>query len=139
MVRHSCTRTHLERKLLFRRINTSFLWVQLLKKANIFQIEQTKEDVLFNPAGFYTFRSRFTEKFNAVFLYYPPGIKNNLHSHEDLETIYFIANGEGWVTGGEEQELLKKGDLVYIPKNTKHQVANRGEGSLVILEVTLQY
>jgi mannose-6-phosphate isomerase-like protein (cupin superfamily) len=113
--------------------------VQYLKKTNILQIEQTKEGVLFNPAGFYTFRSRFTEKFNAVFLYYPPGIKNNPHSHEDLETIYFIVEGEGWVTVGEEQELLKKGDLVFIPKNTKHQVANRGKGSLALLEVTLQY
>ena len=82
--------------------------------------------------------NKFTDKGNVVFIYYPPGVRNELHSHEDFETVYYIVEGEGLVTIGEEKELLKKGDLVFTPRKTKHQVVNQGKETLIILEVTFR-
>jgi mannose-6-phosphate isomerase-like protein (cupin superfamily) len=108
----------------------------ILKKANIFQVGKTKDGVITNPAGFLTCTNTFTDKGNVVFLYYPPGTRNELHSHENFETIYYIVEGESLVTIGEEKELLKKGDVVFTPRKTKHQVVNQGKETLTILEVT---
>jgi len=109
-----------------------------LKKVNIFQVGETKEGVIVNPAGFLMRINRFTDKGNVVFLYYPPGTKNELHAHEDMETIYYIVEGEGLVTIGEEKELLKQGDVVFTPRRTKHQVVNQGKETLIIYEVTFK-
>ena len=110
-----------------------------MKKLNIFQVGETKEGTITNPAGFFLRTNIFTEKGNVVFIYYPPGTKNKLHRHEDLETIYYIVEGEGLVTIGEERELLKKGDLVFTPRKTEHQVVNQGKKQLIMLEVTFKH
>jgi len=82
--------------------------------------------------------NKFTERGNVVFLYYPPGSRNELHSHGDLESIYYIAGGEGLVTIGEEKMLLRAGDVVFTPRNTKHQVVNSGKEMLIIFEVAIK-
>ncbi|RLI34341.1 hypothetical protein DRO55_06620 [Candidatus Bathyarchaeota archaeon] len=110
-----------------------------MERVNIFEVGRTKEGVIENPAGFFMKVNKFTEKGNVVFIYYPPGTGNELHSHEDLETVYYIVKGKGLVTIGDETELLKEGDVVFTPRNVKHQVVNDGDEELIILEVTFKY
>lgn len=42
--------------------------------------------------------------------------------HDDEEELYFIIGGVGRLTLGEEVSEVKTGDVVYIPRNTFHQV-----------------
>lgn len=42
--------------------------------------------------------------------------------HDDEEEIYFVIGGVGRLTLGEEVHDVKTGDVVYIPRNTFHQV-----------------
>lgn len=42
--------------------------------------------------------------------------------HDDEEEIYFVISGVGRMTLGEEVSKVKAGDVVYIPRNTFHQV-----------------
>ncbi|MDR2904009.1 MAG: cupin domain-containing protein [Clostridiales bacterium] len=55
------------------------------------------------------------------------------HSHTDVEEVLFILKGEGqaWVDG--EIGRFKKGDAVFFPANSKHQVKNTGDFDLVAL------
>jgi len=110
-----------------------------MEKLNIFEVGETKDGVTATPAGFLMRVNRFTEKGNVVFLYYPPGTRNELHSHNDFETIYYIVQGEGKVTIGDETEQVKKGDVLFTPLNTNHQVVNSGKETLIILEVTFKH
>jgi len=85
--------------------------------------------------------NKFSERENVAFLYYPEGTRNEIHSHNNLESIYYIEyilyRTGGLVTVGEEKELVKTGDTVFIPQNTKHQVVNAGKELLVIFEVAV--
>jgi len=110
-----------------------------MEKLNIFEVGETKEGVSTTPAGFSIRVNKFTEKGNVVFLYYPPGTKNELHSHDDIETVYYIVQGEGKVTIGDETEHVKKGDVLFTPLKTKHQVVITGKETLIILEVTFKH
>lgn len=58
-----------------------------------------------------------------------------LHTHKDIEEILLILNGEGeaWVDG--ETGKFKKGDAVLLPANSKHQVRNTGDESLVTASI----
>ncbi len=110
----------------------------ILEKINIFEVAETKEETVSNPLGFFMCANRFTERGDVVFLYYPPGTRNDLHSHDDRETIYYIAKGEGLVTVGDEKQRLSKGDVVFMPLKTTHQVVNQGKETLIILEVVFR-
>lgn len=105
-------------------------------KVNIFEVQKTKEGVSISPAGYSMRANRFTDKGSVVFLYYPPGTKNQLHSHTDIETVYYVVQGAGQITIGEEIFHAKKGDVFFTPLNTNHQVVSQGEETLIILEVT---
>ena len=55
-----------------------------------------------------------------------------LHSHE-WEHEVFVLEGEGLVLGEEGEEILKKGDVIFMPPNEKHQFKNTGEDTLRFL------
>jgi mannose-6-phosphate isomerase-like protein (cupin superfamily) len=54
-----------------------------------------------------------------------------LHAHRDIEEVLLILEGEGeaWVDG--EIGKFKKGDAVWLPENSRHQVRNTGDGPLI--------
>lgn len=58
-----------------------------------------------------------------------------LHSHKDIEEIILILDGEGeaWVDG--ETAPFKKGDAVLFPANSKHQVRNTGDTSVITASI----
>ncbi len=56
------------------------------------------------------------------------------HAHETVET-YTILKGEGIMTIGDERQVVKLGDMVYIDKNLKHSLTNTGEEDMHMMFV----
>ena len=57
------------------------------------------------------------------------------HSHEDHEQIYYILEGEGLLTVGDDTRRVKRGDAIYIPPNTIHGFYNDTNEPCIILMV----
>lgn len=47
--------------------------------------------------------------------------------HDDEEELYFVTGGVGRITLGDQTSEVKAGDVVYIPRNTFHQVTCTSE------------
>lgn len=56
------------------------------------------------------------------------------HSH-DVEEVYMVLSGKGFIMLDNEKVPVKKGDLVTIPKNVWHRTINTGKEKLVFLTV----
>ncbi len=65
----------------------------------------------------------------------PPGATVPPHHHEVLEEIYYIIEGSGLMTVGEEQREVSAGDAVYIPRHHRHTLTNTGAEPMRILLV----
>ena len=65
----------------------------------------------------------------------PPGAAVTPHHHEVLEEIYYILEGSGVMTVGDEQREVGAGDAIYIPKNNRHTLTNTGAEPMRILLV----
>ena len=61
------------------------------------------------------------------------GVKKHLH-REHSETIYVI-EGEGEMLLGEDIIRIKKGDYIFIPKNTPHKVGVTSAIPLKVLSI----
>jgi mannose-6-phosphate isomerase-like protein (cupin superfamily) len=65
----------------------------------------------------------------------PPGKSVSPHHHEVLEEVYYILEGSGQMTVGEETREVSAGDAIYIPKHHRHTLTNSGAGVMRILLV----
>jgi len=63
----------------------------------------------------------------------PPGKKVSKHSHQKTEEIYYILEGAGVMSVGEQMSKIKTGDAIFIPKNHAHTLENTGETAMKIL------
>ncbi len=63
----------------------------------------------------------------------PPGATVTPHHHQVLEEIYYIVEGSGLMTIGDEQRQVGAGDAVYIPRNNRHTLINTGSEPMRIL------
>jgi quercetin dioxygenase-like cupin family protein len=61
-----------------------------------------------------------------------PGGYTPHHSHP-WEHEVFILSGSGIILGEKGEEILKAGDVVYMPPNEKHQFRNSGSEDLSFL------
>ncbi|MFP4459783.1 MAG: cupin domain-containing protein [Candidatus Zixiibacteriota bacterium] len=50
-----------------------------------------------------------------------------------VDVVFYVLEGEGTVTVGEEKAIVKKNQAVFSPKDIKHNWANTGTGTLRIL------
>ncbi len=76
------------------------------------------------------------EKLSVAVMTCPAGaIVRPLDSHRDIEEVLFILEGEGEVYVNGERAFFKKGDAVLLPANSKHQVRNVGNGSLITVSI----
>ena len=71
----------------------------------------------------------------AVMHCFPNAIVKPLHSHTDIEEVIYIMEGQGqaWIDG--ELVDFTKGDAVFFPENSKHQVRNTSGEMLVTLSI----
>jgi len=59
-----------------------------------------------------------------------PGGRQILHHHEP-EQVYVIVQGIGEMQVGAEKQVVRTGDLVYIPSKFEHGIVNTGDDKLV--------
>ena len=58
-----------------------------------------------------------------------PGGKQRVHKHEP-EQVYFIIDGTGKMTVGDEHQIVNSDDCIFIPSNEAHGLENIGESKL---------
>lgn len=61
-----------------------------------------------------------------------PKTTSHVHSLTTSE-VYFILQGEGRMHIDDEVEVVRVGDMVYIPPNAKQHIENIGEANLMFL------
>lgn len=62
-----------------------------------------------------------------------PGQVQKVHDHADQDKFYFVLEGEGFFTVGEEEKTASYGMLVWAPAGVPHGVSNQSTQRLVIL------
>ena len=62
-----------------------------------------------------------------------PGQTQSVHAHEGADKFYFVLEGSGRFTVGEEQRDAGAGSLVVAPSGTLHGVTNIADERLSIL------
>ena len=63
-----------------------------------------------------------------------PGEKLNLHHHAQAE-VYYILEGTGMMTVGEQQQVVEAGTAIFILGNAVHGIANNSDSRLQWLYV----
>ncbi|MFQ6676880.1 MAG: cupin domain-containing protein [Fidelibacterota bacterium] len=58
-----------------------------------------------------------------------PGGKQRVHKHEP-EQVYFIIDGMGEMTVGNEHQIVSCEDCIFIPSDEPHGLENIGESTL---------
>lgn len=62
-----------------------------------------------------------------------PGQAQKIHDHADQDKFYFVLEGEGLFSVGEDQKTVSSGILVWAPAGVSHGVTNQSAQRLVIL------
>lgn len=65
----------------------------------------------------------------------PVGAAVERHFHKETEEIYYIIEGSGLMTVGEETREVSAGDAVFIPRNHTHTLKNTGTVPIKLLLV----
>ena len=69
---------------------------------------------------------------SVTWLEVPPGVSEELRSHEEAEQVYVVVRGAGTMSATGDTQQLGDGDLVLIPPATDHAVANDGDEPLAL-------
>jgi mannose-6-phosphate isomerase-like protein (cupin superfamily) len=48
------------------------------------------------------------------------------HRHQTIEEIYYVVEGCGLMTVGDQQREVSAGDAIFIPRNHRHTLKNTG-------------
>ena len=90
--------------------------------------EMEESHVAAQPMG--KFKGLAGELMKVGFVTYPTGKLSRPHFHPNEEQFLLILEGKQIMIVGEEERLLGPGDLVHVPRNTKH-------GGIILDEVVM--
>ena len=62
-----------------------------------------------------------------------PGQTQKVHAHEGADKFYFVLEGEGHFTIGDQQRIAKQEMLIVAPAGIPHGVTNNGRERLSLL------
>ena len=74
-----------------------------------------------------------TERFFCDTYCFEPGQSQSPHSHAKEDKVYYVVEGRGSFTVGEEEREVGAGEIVLAPAGQSHGVANRSQQRLVAL------
>jgi quercetin dioxygenase-like cupin family protein len=66
---------------------------------------------------------------------FEPGQVHELHSHEGMDKLYYVLEGEGVFLLDGRQLTTIAGDLMVAPEGVPHGIRNTGTGRLLVLAV----
>ena len=93
-----------------------------LSEARQFSSEKMKKNGIFE-----------TDRFFCDTYCFEPGQEQSLHTHGDQDKVYYVLEGKGVFTVGDEQRELGAGEIALAPAGQNHGVANRSQAKLVTL------
>ena len=64
-----------------------------------------------------------------------PGEQGSLQSHENFDELWIMLTDGGEVQVGDEIKQTHASDEIFIPRQTKHRLVNRGDMLFRMLEV----
>ena len=64
-----------------------------------------------------------------------PGQAVTPHRHHEIEEIYYVVEGRGVMTVGDERQEVAAGDAIYVPCGQRHTLANTGSEPIKLLLV----
>lgn len=64
-----------------------------------------------------------------------PGQRLSLQYHNYRSEHWVVVSGSGVATIGGDAVRVERGSHIYVPRETKHRIANDGEQELVFIEV----
>jgi mannose-6-phosphate isomerase-like protein (cupin superfamily) len=74
-----------------------------------------------------------TERHSVAIVVIPPGKSSLLHYHPEAEESYFILRGQARMTLGDEEAIVRSGQIVLVPPPKPHKIINIGEEDLEFL------
>ena len=74
-----------------------------------------------------------TENLFAGLNTFEAGQEHKLHTHQGQDKIYFVLQGKGAVTVGDEKAAIGEGDLVVAQAGEEHALSNPGPERLVVM------
>ncbi len=64
-----------------------------------------------------------------------PGQEVTPHRHQTIEEIYYVVEGLGVMTVGDEQREVSAGDAIFIPRHHRHTLKNTGTEPIKLILV----
>lgn len=74
-----------------------------------------------------------TERFFCDTYCFEPGQEQKPHTHAHEDKVYYVLEGRGAFTVGDEERELGAGEIALAPAGQNHGVANRSQQRLVTL------
>ena len=71
----------------------------------------------------YPWRSVVDTPWGSAWMTIAPGEASTAHSHDEEET-FIIISGSGVMRVDDEQEAVGKGDVIFLPRFSEHQLKN---------------
>jgi mannose-6-phosphate isomerase-like protein (cupin superfamily) len=69
-----------------------------------------------------------------LFVDAPPGTGPSLHRHP-YEEIFIVQEGEGTFVFGDEESVVRAGEIAISPANQPHKFVNTGDGPLRQIDI----
>jgi mannose-6-phosphate isomerase-like protein (cupin superfamily) len=66
---------------------------------------------------------------------FEPGQLHELHSHEGMDKLYYVLEGDGVFLLDGRQLAMQAGELMVAPEGVAHGIRNTGTGRLLVLAV----
>lgn len=66
---------------------------------------------------------------------FEPGQSQKVHAHGGADKLYYVVEGSGEFEVGDEKQVLTQGEVLYVPEDVPHGVANTSAARLVVLIV----
>jgi len=107
------------------------------------ELNRMKHPIVIQPADYAEFRP---EKMGKATLFqskrlliglnsFEPGQFHALHSHEGMDKVYQVVEGQGVVLLDGRELPIEQGELVVAPEGVPHGIRNTGTGRLLVLAV----
>ena len=69
-----------------------------------------------------------------IFVDAPPGSGPSLHRHP-YEEIFIVQEGQATFTAGDEERIVRSGEIVIVPAGVPHAFVNSGDGPLRQIDI----
>ena len=63
---------------------------------------------------------------------FPPGEVAVAHSHDDMHEVFYVQTGHASMTVNGAAFPIQEGDCIHVSPGDSHEIANTGDGELVL-------